>query len=47
MNLNISIKHKYVICIQADKTLYTKFIRNEEQKKSLYGTYSRKSGQRL
>ena len=47
MNLDVSMKHKFVLCIQADKTLYTKFIRNEEQKKSLYGTYSRKSGQRL
>ena len=47
MDLDVSMKHKFVLCIQADKTLYTKFIRNEEQKKSLYGTYSRKSRQRL
>lgn len=47
MDLDVSMKHKLVLCIQADKTLYTKFIRNEEQKKSLYGTYSRKSGRRF
>ena len=47
MDLDVSMKHKFVLCTQADKTLYTKFIRNEEQKKSLYGTYSRKSRQRL
>lgn len=47
MNLAVSMKHKFILCIQADKTLYTKFIRNEEQKKSLYGSYSRKGGQRL
>ena len=47
MYLDVSMKHKFVLCTQADKTLYTKFIRNEEQKKSLYGTYSRKGRQRL
>lgn len=47
MDLDVSMKHKLALCIQADKTLYTKFIRNEEQKKSFYGTYSRKGRQRL
>lgn len=45
MDLDLSMKHKLALCIQADKTLYTKFIRNEEQKTSLFGTYSRKSRQ--
>ena len=47
MDLDLSMKHKFILCIQADKTLYTKFIRNEEQTRSLYGTYSRKSRKRL
>lgn len=47
MDLDLSMNHKFLLCIKADKTLYTKFIRNEEQKKSLYGTRSRKNGQRL
>lgn len=47
MDLDLSMKHKFVLCIQADKTLYTKFIRNEEQKKSFYGTYSRESRERF
>ena len=47
MDLDISLRYKFVLCIQADKTLYTKFIRNEEQNKSLYGTYRRKSRERL
>lgn len=47
MDLDLSMKHKFVLCNQADKTLYTKFIRNEEQKKSLYGTRYRKSRKRL
>lgn len=38
MKLDMSLRHKLSICLQADKTLYTKFIRNEEQKKCLYGT---------
>lgn len=47
MDLDVSMKHKLVLCNQADKTLYTKFIRNEEQKKSFYGTYSRKNRERF
>lgn len=47
MDLDLSMKNKFVLCIQADKTLYTKYIRNEEQTKSFYGTYCRKSRQRL
>lgn len=47
MDLDVSMKHKFVLCNKADKTLYTKYIRNEEQKKSLYGSYSRKAGQRF
>lgn len=42
MDLDVSMKHKLVLCIKADKTLYTKFIRNEEQKKSFYRDHSRK-----
>lgn len=47
MDLDLSMKHKFALCMKADKTLYTKFIRNEEQKKSLYGSYSRKGRQRF
>lgn len=40
---DIDIRTKLNICVQADKTLYAKFIRNENQQTSLAGKVNRKS----
>ena len=42
---DIDLKTKLNICLEADKTLYTKFIRNENQKPYAYKQNHRKSGQ--
>lgn len=40
---DVDIRTKLNICLQADKTLYAKFIRNENQETSLAGKVNRKS----
>lgn len=43
MNISMGLKVKLTLCLDADKTLYTKYIRNEGQTKSYYAAYSRQS----
>lgn len=47
MKLDVSMKIKLNMCLESDKLLYTKFIRNENQTKSTYGSSSWKNRQRL
>ena len=47
MRLDVSMKIKLNMCLESDKLLYTKFIRNENQTKSTYGSSSWKNRQRL
>ena len=43
--LNIDLKTKLSLCLEADKLLYTKFIRNENQESVKHRTPSSKSRQ--
>lgn len=41
MNLPLGLKIKLTLCLDVDKTLYTKYIRNENQTKSRFGAHCR------
>ena len=42
-HLPVSLKIKLTLCLQVDKLMYTKFVRNENQTKCGYETHSWKS----